>query len=424
MLRLFSHPIPQPSFVQPQNSGVFRLSESLPTDHKSSRPVTCLSKAQMIHNQLGTKPHYQILDGLRGVAAIVVVFFHLAEPLSSSHLDNIANHGYLAVDFFFLLSGYVIGYAYDDRWDKLTIGGFLRRRLERLQPLVVLGMTLGAIGFYFTDSTIWPLIHTVPVWKMIIVMLIGYTILPIPLSMDIRGWQEMHPLNSVGWSLFFEYIANILYAVGLRKLSNKALACFVLVAGAVLLHFAVTNSNGDVTGGWTLNAEHMRVGITRTLFPFFAGLLLSRVSRPVYIKNAFLWCSLLVVVVLIMPRIGGAKHLWLNGFYEAFCIIIIFPLIVYIGASRVALGKTEEKICKFIGDFSYPLYMTHYVLVYFYVAWASNHSGVTLRQAWPQALLTFSGALVLAYLSLKLFDEPVRAWLRKKNRYDQPTEPG
>ncbi|MES2658043.1 MAG: acyltransferase [Verrucomicrobiota bacterium] len=368
----------------------------------------------MNNNNLGTKPHYPILDGLRGVAAIIVVFFHLTEPLASSRLDNVVNHGYLAVDFFFLLSGYVMGYAYDDRWNQLTIGGFLRRRFERLQPLVVLGMTLGAIGFYFTDSTIWPLIHTVPVWKMIIVMLIGYTILPIPLSMDIRGWKEMHPLNSVGWSLFFEYIANILYVLGLRKLSNKALACFVFLAGAVLLHFAVTNPNGDVTGGWTLNAEHMRVGVTRTLFPFFAGLLLSRVSRPSLIKNAFLWCSLMIAVVLFMPRIGGANHLWVNGLYEAFCIIIVFPLIVYMGASRVVRSQTTDKICKFLGDLSYPLYMTHYVLVYFYVAWISNHKGITLGQAWPQALLTFSGAIVLAYASYKLFDEPVRAWLRRK----------
>ncbi|MEO5916038.1 MAG: acyltransferase [Luteolibacter sp.] len=368
----------------------------------------------MNNNELGTKPHYQILDGLRGVAAIFVVLFHLAEPLSSSHLDNVVNHGYLAVDFFFLLSGFVMGYAYDDRWGQLTIGGFFRRRFERLQPLVVLGMTLGAIGFYFTDSTIWPLIHTVPGWKLIVVMLIGWTVLPIPLSMDIRGWQEMHPLNSVGWSLFFEYVANILYALGLRKLPNKALACFVFLAGALLLHFALTNPNGDVTGGWTLNAEHLRVGITRTLFPFFAGLLLSRVARPTRIKHAFLGCGLLVAVVLLMPRIGGAEHLWMNGLYEALCIIVIFPLIVYLGASGVVHGQMEGKICKFLGDLSYPLYMTHYVLVYFYVAWVSNHKGITLGQAWPHALLTFSGAIVLAYASLKLYDEPIRAFLRKK----------
>lgn len=368
----------------------------------------------MDNNQLGTKPHYKILDGLRGVAAVIVVFFHLAEPLATSHFDNVVNHGYLAVDFFFLLSGFVIGYAYDDRWDKLTIGGFFRRRFERLQPLVILGMTLGAIGFYFQDSTIWPLIHTVPVWKMIVVMLIGYTILPIPLSMDIRGWQEMHPLNSVSWSLFFEYIANILYGLWARKLSNKALTIFVVLSGAVLVHFAVTSPNGDITGGWTLNTEHMLIGIKRTLFPFFAGLLLSRVAKPTKIKNAFLWCSLLVAVVLFMPRIGGTEGLWMNGLYEAFCIIIVFPLIVYIGASGVVNSPIEDKICKFLGDLSYPLYMMHYVLVYFYVAWVSDHKGITLEQALPYALLTFAGAVVLAYASLKLYDEPVRAWLRKK----------
>ena len=370
----------------------------------------------MNNNELGTRPHYQVLDGLRGVAALIVVVFHLTEPLASSHLDNVVNHGYLAVDFFFLLSGFVIGYAYDDRWDKLTIGGFLRRRFERLQPLVVLGMTLGAIGFYFTDSTIWPLIHTVPVWKLLVVMLIGYTLLPLPLSMDIRGWQEMHPLNSVGWSLFFEYIANMLYALGLRKLSNSALAVVVLLAGAVLLHLSVTSLNGDVAGGWTLNADHMRIGMTRTLFPFFAGLLLSRVSRPIAINHAFVWCSLLVAAVLLMPRIGGKAHLWLNGAYEAFCIIIVFPLIVYMGASGVARSQTEDKICQFLGNISYPLYMTHYVLVYFYVAWVSNQKGITLGQAWPYALLTFSGAIALAYTSLKLYDEPVRAWLRNKRK--------
>lgn len=368
----------------------------------------------MNDNKPGAKPHYKILDGLRGVAAIIVVFFHLAEPLASNRFDNVVNHGYLAVDFFFLLSGYVIGYAYDDRWDKLTIGAFLRRRFERLQPLVILGMTLGAIGFYFTDSPIWPLIHTVPVWKMLLVMLIGYTVLPVPLSMDIRGWQEMHPLNSVSWSLFFEYIANILYALGIRKLSNTALTWFVVLSGAVLVHFAVTNPNGDVTGGWTLNAEHMRVGVTRTMFPFFAGLLLSRVARPIRIKNAFFWCSLLVIAVLLMPRIGGAEHLWKNGLYEAVCITILFPVIVYMGASGVVRTETGAKVCRFLGELSYPLYMTHYVLVYFYVAWISKHKGITWMEAWPQAVLTFCGAMVLAYASLKLYDEPVRTWLRRK----------
>src|SRR6202012_5595580 len=190
-------------------------------------------------NTLKTKPHYPILDGLRGVAAMVVVIFHLCEANATSVYDQRINHGYLAVDFFFALSGFVIGYAYDDRWGKLTMGGFFKRRLERLQPMVVMGMLIGAVCFYLGDSHMWPLIHTVPAWKMLLIMLIGFTLIPIPVSWDIRGWQEMHPLNGPGWSLFFEYIANILYALGLRKLSKTALSVLVIIAAGVLIQYAV-----------------------------------------------------------------------------------------------------------------------------------------------------------------------------------------
>ncbi len=359
-----------------------------------------------------TKPHYPILDGLRGVAAIIVVTFHLAEPFSTSNLDKMVNHGYLAVDFFFLLSGFVIGYAYDDRWPKMTIGNFFKRRIIRLQPMVVLGMTLGAIGFYYTDSTLWPLIHTVPLWKMLLVLLIGYTILPVPLSLDIRGWEEMHPLNSVGWSLFFEYVANILYAVWIRKFSKTALFVLVGISAVALAHLVVTN--GDVSGGWTLNVEQVRIGFTRTMYPFFAGLLLSRIFKPIKIKNAFLWCSFLVIIILYMPRLGGVTHLWINGIYESLCIIVIFPFIVYLGASGMIQSQREHKICKFLGDISYPLYMVHYPLVYFYVAWISDNKGITLSDAWPWALLILTCSIALAYAALKWYDEPVRKWLGKK----------
>lgn len=365
------------------------------------------------HNiTLATKPHYPILDGLRGIAAIIVVTFHLAEPLASGKLDIIVNHGYLAVDFFFLLSGFVMGYAYDDRWHNMTAGNFFKRRIIRLQPLVILGMTLGAIGFYFTDSAIWPLIHTIPLWKMLLVMLIGYTILPVPLSLDIRGWQEMHPLNSVGWSLFFEYIANILYAVWIRKFSKTALSILVVIAAVALAHLAITR--GDVSGGWTLNLEQVHIGFIRTMFPFFAGLLLSRVAKPTRIKNAFLWSGLLLAAVLYMPRIGGAEQVWMNGIYESICIIFVFPLIVYIGASGLIKPQGENSICKFLGEISYPLYLVHYPLVYFYVAWINNNKGTTLEQAWPYALLILLGGIALSYAALKWYDEPVRKWLRAK----------
>src|SRR3954468_18139245 len=123
----------------------------------------------MSQHPLPGKPHYPILDGLRGVAALMEVAFHLCEAHATSHFDQVINHGYLAVDFFFLLSGFVIGYAYDDRWNKMTIGNFFKRRLVRLQPLVVLGSIVGAVFFYFQASTLFPIISTVPVWKMLVI---------------------------------------------------------------------------------------------------------------------------------------------------------------------------------------------------------------------------------------------------------------
>ena len=170
---------------------------------------------------LAPKPHYAALDGLRGVAAVMVVLFHMFEGSARDfqfHTDQIINHGYLSVDFFFMLSGFVIGYAYDDRWGKMSLWNFCKRRLVRLQPMVVMGMLLGGALFYFQGSEIFPNIAQTPVWKMLLVMTVGFTLLPVPVSLDIRGWTEMHPLNGPAWSLFFEYIANILYAVLIRKI--------------------------------------------------------------------------------------------------------------------------------------------------------------------------------------------------------------
>jgi peptidoglycan/LPS O-acetylase OafA/YrhL len=362
---------------------------------------------------LGVKPHYLILDGLRGVAALTVVIFHLFEAHATSNLNQIINHGYLAVDFFFMLSGFVISYAYDDRWHKLTLAEFFKRRLIRLQPMVVMGMIIGAIGFYPSASVLWPGIIDVPVWKMLIVMMIGFTLIPVPLSMDIRGWQEMHPLNGPGWSLFFEYIGNILYALFVRKFSKTALAVLVFLAGIALVHLAVTSPRGDVVGGWSLDAIQLRIGFTRMMFPFFGGLLLCRMVKTTEFRMAFLWSSVLLLVILCMPRIGGSESLWANGLYESLSIIVVFPVIIYIGASGRLKGKFANRICKFFGDISYPLYITHYPIIYIYTGWVADQK-ISLREGLPVAAMCFIAAVAMAYASLKLYDEPMRKWLRVK----------
>ncbi|PAM94974.1 acyltransferase [Flavobacterium sp. IR1] len=361
------------------------------------------------------KKHYEILDGLRGVAAILVVAFHVFETFAlGNRFEQIINHGYLAVDFFFLLSGFVVAYAYDDRWVKMTQWEFYKRRLIRLQPMVIMGMIIGAALFYFQASdTVFPQIAGTPIWKVIVVMLIGFTLIPLPPSADIRGWGEMHSLNGPAWSLFFEYIANILYALVFRRFSNKVLSIFVLVFAAMVVNYTVFGTKGDVIGGWSLNLEQLNVGFTRLLYPFFAGILLSRLGKLIHIKGAFWVCSILITIVLALPRFGDENTLWMNGLYESFCIILIFPLIVAIGAGGEIKNAFSLKICKILGDISYPIYITHYPLIYWFTAWVIDNK-VTMQDGYLVGIGVVVTSIVIAYLCLKLYDEPVRNWLQNK----------
>lgn len=357
-----------------------------------------------------TKRHYPILDGLRGVAALVVVAFHLCEAHAASRFVQIINHGYMAVDFFFVLSGFVIGYAYDDRWRSMSTTEFFKRRLIRLHPMIVVGMLVGALMFYFQDSPVFPKIHETPVSLLLLVMVIGMTLLPVPLSLDIRGWTEMHPLDGPAWSLFFEYVGNILYALVVRKFSRGLLALCVFVFGCALLHYCVSGTEGDVIGGWSLEPAQLRIGLTRLLYPFFAGLLLSRVAAPGRVRHAFPLCSLIVVTALALPRFGGEGAVWINGLYESMCIILVFPLVVWLGASGRMEAGLPSRLCTFLGNVSYPIYIVHYPFVYTYTAWVQDHK-LSLRDAFPVTAATYAACLVLAYLCLRYYDLPVRQWL-------------
>lgn len=363
-----------------------------------------------------TKPHYDLLDGLRGVAALMVIFYHVFEAFATSPIDQRFNHGYLAVDFFFILSGFVIGYAYDDRWKTMTTKDFIKRRLIRLHPMVVLGAVLGVIAFCIQGCEKWDGTQ-VSISMVMLALLINLFLIPaVPGSgPEIRGNGEMYPLNGPSWSLFFEYIGNIMYALFIRRMSTKALTALVVLAGIGLASFAIFNFSGaDHLGvGWTMEEYNLIGGFLRVLFSFSIGLLMSRVFKPIPVKGAFWICSLAIVVLLSMPYVGNGEALWMNGIYDSVCAILIFPMLVYLGASGKTTDKHSARICKFLGDISYPLYMVHYPLIYLYFGWVKKEN-LTFAEAWPEALALVIGSIVLAYISLKLYDEPVRRYLTKR----------
>ena len=366
-----------------------------------------------------SKPHYELLDGLRGVAALVVMWYHVFEGFATSPIDQGFNHGYLAVDFFFILSGFVIGYAYDDRWKgSLTTKEFFKRRLIRLHPMVIMGVVLGAITYFVQGSERWDGTHVATSVVMLAMLLNLFLIPAVPgTAVDVRGNNEMYPLNGPNWSLFFEYIGNILYALFIRKLSTRWLAVLVALAGIGLASYAIGNGSGygHLGVGWSLSGTNFPGGMLRLLFAFSAGLLMSRVFKPVHIRGAFWLCSLGVIVLLCMPHVGGADRLWLNGLYDSVCVILIFPLLVWLGASGKATDNGTSRICKFCGDISYPVYVVHYPFMYLFYAWLwDGEEKIPFSQAWPAALLVFFGSIALTYLILKVYDEPVRRWLARR----------
>ena len=343
------------------------------------------------------KPHFPILDGLRGTASILVIIFHLMEGIYPDLADLPMHHGYLAVDFFFLLSGFVVGYAYDDRWGRMNIRDFFKIRLVRLHPMVLLGVLIGTIVFIFDSYTNG--FQTIGLAKLLGVMLISFTLLPSP---DIRGWNETHSLDGPCWSLLQEYIANLIYAIFGKKMSKLVLIVVVALSAVALVYAA--KFHGDLGTGWGYHT--FWIAVARMMFPFFAGLLLFRLGKLIRIPKAYTVCSVLLAIVFFMP---WTKY---NAIYDAAAVILVFPIIVAAGAGGTIKGRWA-KLCKFSGDISYPLYITHYPFIYMYGAWIATKKP-SLQQILPVSGFLFLFFILLAYASLKLYDEPVRNWLKKK----------
>lgn len=374
---------------------------------------------------LASKPRYEILDGLRGVASVIVVIFHIFESYSAGPAYQFINHGYLAVDFFFVLSGFVIGYAYDDRWGKMGTWSFFKRRLVRLHPMVVFGTVVGICFYYLGQCGLFPQIGNIPAWKVILAFVMGCLMIPCGPRMDIRGWGEFNSFNGPNWSLTWEYLGNILYAFIFRRLPNIILGILVAAAGFLTLDLCLNlNVFGLLTearnsqmytpiGGWSLTSEQVYIGMTRLFYPFLAGLLLSRIGKRIRIQGGFWWCSIILAVVLSIPCVGGEGSI-LNGIYNAFCIIVIFPLIVMIGAGSVINGAKGNRICDFLGQISYPLYITHYPLMYVQMCWVYSHPDAPLFAHLTMNIGVVVLSVFIAWAALKLYDIPLRAWLKDR----------
>lgn len=221
-----------------------------------------------------------------------------------------------------------------------------------------------------------------------------------------------------------EYCANILYAFVIRRFKTWLLALFVFASALMTLDLGLSLNmfgfmgdgewaKGTFIGGWGIEGTQLYIGIARLFYPFFCGLLLSRIGRFKGVRGGFWWCSIVLALLLCAPRIGGEEGWMWNGVYETVCILLVFPLIVSVGAGSVVKGRLSSALCKFFGEISFPIYITHYPFVYMQMSWAAAHQDAQLSQHIMVAIGVYALSIFTAYAALRLYDEPVRNWLKE-----------
>lgn len=348
--------------------------------------------------------HFAILDGLRGIGALVIVVFHIAIPFG---LGSIVLHTAPAVEYFFCLSGFVIGYAYEQKLlGTMTFGSFAVARLMRLYPLIVFGSLLG-LAVYIIKA------HMVGVSPFSVTAMTAFVLellmIPNPLQVGL-DWTENQPFNPPAWTLFFEFVAYFLYAALVRYLTKSVLVTLMAVGAAIVV--AQSYVLGGVEGGnyWST----LPFGFGRMFFPFLCGLFLYRrwAENPTYGRaSEFLGPALFAIFIFLRFYPMPAPWDWI---YEALIVLIAYPVMINLGASGEP-GPTATSVYLFMGRLSFPLYITHYPLVRVFSNYARSRN-LADGQLWLLMAIELIFIIVFAYAVMKVFDQPVRAWLGQRWR--------
>lgn len=343
------------------------------------------------------KPHFENLDGLRGVAALAVVIFHFMEIAVPNPNNNFIAHAYLAVDFFFCLSGFVIAYAYDDKMAAIGIGQFLKRRLIRLHPLVIIGSVLGLLTFIFDPISN---LYQSYAGKIGLMFLFSFLMIPFPIVKE--RYLNLFHLNPPTWSLFWEYIANIVYAIVLVKLPKKILWVLTALAAIALVYEAIQSKHLSV--GW--GGDNIRGGGIRVAFSFLAGMMIYRSGWIIKSNLGFVSLSLLLLPAFLFTF--NESFSWIA---DPLVVIFYFPFLIMLGAGAMT-KKSTQALCRFSGKISYPLYMVHYPFIWIFFSYIEKYKPAMGTTVW---IIIIGTALLLAfaYLVMKYVDEPIRKRLSR-----------
>lgn len=328
------------------------------------------------------KRKLEVLDALRGVCALVVMVLHFSENYPRPKVGGtwLLPHGCLPVEFFFILTGFMFVYAYDGRWNTMSLVGFFRRRLVRLQPLVVFGSLIGAASFLIAPEAYARIVPggSLTLGQLALLTLWCCTLLPAP---RLFGWGHLHPLQGPLWTLFWIYVANVLYALVLRHLRTWLLSALAIAAAGLTFWFGIQTGGFHYGPSWSWGKQTLEScifssnagAIVRMLFPVLAGMVIARKGWKIRTGNWGLWlCTAILLAIFLGPNYKATCPT-ANGILESAAVVVGFPLVMLLGIGGEIRNGRVAAVCRFLGKFSFPLYTTHYSLTLIERTWRAAH---------------------------------------------------
>ena len=329
------------------------------------------------------------LDGLRGVAALTVFLYHADELVGPLRLPG----GYLAVDLFFLLSGFVLEHAYGSRFARgMRPAQFMRARVARLYPLYALGLSLGIAAAVAALA-----LHRGAFDLHRIFGIAVLSALLLPSHAPVAG-GFLFVFNSPAWSLFFELLVNLAFALAWRRLTRRVLVAVIVIAGMALA--AAVLAEGSANIGW--NWPTLACGMPRVTFSFFLGVLLRRLDLGTACPHVAAVLLPLMLVPLFALAPGGRTRAVL----DLLCIVLLFPALI---AAAVRLQPATERaatVFRRAGWLSFAFYALHYPVIELVL-----RLGRAAQRPLPApmaGLATLAVVMLLSWAAAGLYDGPLQ----------------
>lgn len=363
----------------------------------------------------GQRRQFEVLDALRGLCAIVVVILHFSENYCTSWGESrILPHGCLPVEFFFALTGFMLIYAYDGRWGEMSVVGFFKRRLVRLHPLIVFASVVGAACYLLSAEQYSRLIPggTLSLGQLVLLTLWCCTLLPAPRAC---GWILMHPLQGPLWTMFYIYLANVLYALVFRHLKTKILMIFALLSIVMTFWFGIQGGGFHYGPSWTWT-HWQKTGLSgflcganlgalgRMAFPLFAGMVIARKGWKIETgRSGLLICSVLLLAIFCAPSLRPEYPI-ANGLFEATAVVVGMPLVLLCGIGGEIHCEKLAGVCRFLGKFSFPLYTTHYSMTMIERVWRDSHASAPWEMHFAVSVACAFLAVLNAVVAMRFAD--------------------